>query len=82
MMMNCNDFANEISQLEHVAKSPGARVIITTKYHAEYAGEGVEYSWDFSKSCYRRHPLSAKKGKDKFDALLKNASPANLLLST
>ena len=39
------DFANEVSQLEYVAQSLGARVIITTKYHAEYAGEGIEYSW-------------------------------------
>jgi len=47
MMENCFDFANEMSQLEFVCKSLGGRAVITTKFHAEYAGEGVEYSWGF-----------------------------------
>ena len=66
LLENCTDFANEISQLEHVGKSLGVRVLITTKYHAKYAGEGIEYSWGYSKSGFQRHPLSAKKGKDNF----------------
>ena len=70
LLENCTDFANEISQLEHVGKSLGVRVLITTKYHAKYAGEGIEYSWGYSKSGFRRHPLSAKKGKDNFVSLL------------
>ena len=41
ILKNQPDFANKISQLEYVAKSLGARVIITTKYHVEYAGEGI-----------------------------------------
>ena len=41
-------------------------MVITTKYHAEYAGEGIEYSWGYSKSIYRRHPLAAKKGRQNF----------------
>ena len=45
-------------------------MIITTKYHAEYAGEGIEYSWGYSKSLYRRHPLAAKKGRDNFIKLV------------
>ena len=44
ILENYTDFANEISQLEYVGKSLGIRVLITTKYHAEYAGEEVEYS--------------------------------------
>ena len=44
MMKSCSDFASEVSQLEHVAESLGAKVIITTKYHSEYSGEGVDYS--------------------------------------
>lgn len=70
LMESCTDFANEVSQLEYVGQCLGVRVIITTKYHAEYAGEGVEYSWGFSKCVYRRNPLSAKKGKINFDALV------------
>ena len=60
MMENCFDFANEMSQLEFVCKSVGGRAVITTKFHAEYAGEGVEYSWGFSKCLYRRYPLASK----------------------
>jgi len=36
---------NEKSQLEYVCESLGVEALITTKYHAEYAGEGIEYSW-------------------------------------
>ncbi|EJK53460.1 hypothetical protein THAOC_27108, partial [Thalassiosira oceanica] len=45
MMGKCTDFAEEVSQLEAIGKKLGCSVIITTKYHAEYAGEGIEYSW-------------------------------------
>ena len=66
MMGSCPDFQNEVCQLAHIGNELGVRVIITTKYHAEYAGEGIEYSWGFSKSYYRRQPLVKKKGKEKF----------------
>jgi hypothetical protein len=62
MMERCTDFLNEVSQLEHIGESLGVRVVITTKYHAEYAGEGIEYSWGYAKCLDRGHPLSAKKG--------------------
>ena len=70
MMANCPDFLNEMSQLEYVCQQLGTKTIITTKYHAEFAGEGIEYSWGFSKSFYRRFPLKMKQGKDKFDKLV------------
>ena len=70
-MDNCTDFVNEISQLEYVVKSLGVRVIITTKYRAEYGDEGVEYSWGYSKLRYWRNPLSAKKSKDSFLVLVR-----------
>jgi len=79
MMETCTDFVNETSQLEHVGNSLGMRVIITTKYHAEYAGEGIEYSWGYSKSAYRRNPLSAKKGKDQFYALVDKCISRDLI---
>ncbi len=41
---SCTDFANKTTQLEFVCESLGAEAIITTKYHAKYAGEGIEYS--------------------------------------
>ena len=52
MLKSQPDFANEVSRLGYVARSVGARVIITTKYHAESAGEGIQYSWGYSKSLY------------------------------
>ena len=67
LMAAAPDFVNETSQVEHVCMELGKRAgveikaMISTKYHAEYAGEGIEYSWAFSKSLYRRHPLVAKK---------------------
>jgi hypothetical protein len=42
MLDSCTDFANKTTQLEFVCESLGAEVIITTKYHAEYSGEGIE----------------------------------------
>ncbi len=50
MLDSCTDFANETTQLEFVCESLGAEAIITTKYHAEYAGEGIEYSWGAAKA--------------------------------
>ena len=49
LLENCTDFKNETSQLEYLCEALGVRAVITTKYHAEYAGEGVEYSWGLSK---------------------------------
>ncbi|KAK1743974.1 hypothetical protein QTG54_005571 [Skeletonema marinoi] len=50
LIASCTDFQTEKT-----------KALITTKYHAEYAGEGIEYSWGFVKSLYRRHPLAQKK---------------------
>ena len=70
MLKSQPDFANKVSQLEFFAQSLGARVIIITQYYAKYAGEGIKYSWGYSKSLYRRHPLAAKKGRENFIELL------------
>jgi hypothetical protein len=66
----CTDFANEKTQLEYVCGCLGVKVVITTKYHAEYAGEGIEYSWGAAKAIYRRYPLYSKKGKGNFLGLV------------
>ncbi|KAL7528778.1 hypothetical protein ACHAXR_003942, partial [Thalassiosira sp. AJA248-18] len=70
LIESCHDFVSEVSQLEHVCLSLGCRALITTKYHAEYAGEGIEYCWGYSKALYRKYPLASKKGKENFDKLL------------
>jgi hypothetical protein len=50
MLETCTDFANEKTQLEFLCQSLGTEAPITTKYHAEYAGEGIEYSWGAAKA--------------------------------
>jgi len=66
------DFAAEETALQHVGCKIGVLVSITPKFHAEIAGEGIEYSWGVAKGVYRREPLESKKqGKEKFHALVK-----------
>ncbi len=81
LMGTCTDFANEKSQLEFVCQSLGVAALITTKYHAECAGEGIEYSWGASKAVYRRYPLASKKGKDNFDKLVVKCIWRDLLMT-
>jgi hypothetical protein len=70
LLATCTDFANEMTQLEYVCSSLGVKVLITTKFHAEFAGEGIEYSWGAAKAIYRRYPLYCKKGKVNFIGLV------------
>ena len=44
----------------------------TPKYHCELAGEGIEYSWGWSKKKYRRQLYANKKGNSAFKELLVN----------
>ena len=70
LMASCLDFAEEMTALQHVGSQLGVSVIITPKFHAELAGEGVEYSWGVAKGIYRRKPLNSKKSKDAFKRLV------------
>ncbi len=79
LMGSCTDFANEKSQQEYVCQSLGVEALITTKYHTEYAREGIEYSWGASKAVYRRYPLACKKGKANFDSLIVKCISRDLL---
>ena len=79
LLGQCADFQNEVSQLEFVCKQLGATALITPKYHAELAGEGIEYTWGFLKSIYRRYPLEKKKGKTQFEALLNQCLSRDLI---
>ena len=86
MMDSAPDFIAEMSQLEYVCKELGNRAgikveaVMTTKYHAEYAGEGIEYSWGYSKALYRRQPLEKKKKtKDKFYELVDYCTSRSVL---
>ena len=82
MASSCLDFlAEEMTALQHVGKELGVSVIITPKFHAEMAGEGIEYSWGVAKSVYRHKPLESKKGKTSFKALV-NESASREVLTT
>ena len=70
LMESCLDFAEEITMLQHIGSELGVTVFTTPKFHAELAGEGVEYSWGLSKGQYRRKPLKQKKNKKGFHALV------------
>jgi hypothetical protein len=79
MLETCTDFANEKTQLEFVCQSLGMEALITTKYHAKYAGEGIEYSWGEAKAVYPCYPLASKKGKEKFVNLVSKCTSRELL---
>ncbi|KAG7342342.1 hypothetical protein IV203_007435 [Nitzschia inconspicua] len=46
------------------------QVMFTPKFHAEMAGEGIEYSWGFAKGSYRRKPLQKKRKRSDFEDLV------------
>ena len=79
LMGSCTDFANKKLQLEYVCQSLGVEALITTKNHAKYAGEGIEYSWGASKAVYRRYLLACKKGKANFDSFIAKCILRDLL---
>jgi hypothetical protein len=66
LMASCRDFKDEEMALQNLGAQLGVQVQLTPKFHAELAGEGVEYSWAHMKAYYRRLPLSQKKGRDNF----------------
>jgi len=79
LMASCLDFAEEMTALQHVGKELGVSVIISPKFHAEMAGEGIEYSWGISKNVYRKKPLDSKKAKISFKALVKECTSRDIL---
>ena len=70
----CTDFANEKSQLEFVFKSLGVEALINLKYHPEFAGEVIEYSFEHQKQCIRGILLRQKRGKITLTSLSLSAS--------
>lgn len=52
LMESCLDFANKITELQSMGKEPGVEVMITPKFHADIAGEGIEYAWGVAKSVF------------------------------
>ena len=74
IMAQCTDFKHEETALQFLGSQLGVTVLLTPKFHAELAGEGVEYSWAHAKAYYRRMPLSRKRGKENFKQLVRDCT--------
>jgi hypothetical protein len=56
--------------LQFLGKQLGLRVLFTPKFHCEFAGKGIEYTWAHAKAKMRITPLREKKGRQNFIALV------------
>ena len=74
LMGRCRDFQEEETALQHLGVRLGLTVDFTPKFHAELAGEGVEYCWAHAKGYYRRMPLAQKRGRENFKTLVKDST--------
>ncbi|KAI2495979.1 hypothetical protein MHU86_18546 [Fragilaria crotonensis] len=66
LMGNCNDFKTEETALQFLGSQLGVQVMLTPKFHCEFAGEGIEYAWAQAKALMRRTPMREKKGRVNF----------------
>jgi len=74
LLAECTDFKEEETALQYLWTQLGVTVQLTPKFHAELAGEGVEYSWAHAKAYYRRVPVSRKRGRGNFKDLVKECT--------
>jgi hypothetical protein len=72
LMGNCSDFKAEKSALEFLGSQLGCKVMLTPKFHCEFAGEGIEYSWAQAKAIMRRTPIGERRGRANFIPLVMN----------
>ena len=82
IMANTTDFQNEESLLQSKGRELGVLVDRSPKCHCEIAGEGIEYSWGFSKNRYRRLPLKNKRKKDEFRNLVRDCLSRDMITTT
>ena len=73
IMAECTDFKHEESALQYLGSQLGVKVLLTPKFHAELAGEGVEYSWAHANANYRRCHCLANEGKKTLSSWYKTA---------
>jgi hypothetical protein len=66
LMGNCFDFKTEETALQFLGSQLGLQVMLTPKFHCEFAGEGIEYAWAQAKAIMRRTPMREKKGRINF----------------
>jgi hypothetical protein len=79
ILASCLDFANEATELQTMGEKMGVKVIATTKFHAEMAGEGTEHLWGVVKSWHRSKPHEAKRKKASFLQLVRDCLDPALL---
>ncbi|KAI2493034.1 hypothetical protein MHU86_21508 [Fragilaria crotonensis] len=80
LLSECKDFKEEETALQYLGTQLGVTVDLTPKFHAELAGEGVEYNWAHAKAYYRRVPVSRKRGRENFKEHVKECtSPTKVL---
>jgi hypothetical protein len=66
LLGSCVDFDEEETMLQSMGRKMGALIDRTLKYHPDFAGEGIKYSWGCAKHYYQRLPLEEKRKKEKF----------------
>ncbi len=71
LMAECMNFQNEETALQYLGTPLGVTVELTPKFHAKLAGKHVEYSWAHAKAFYRQVPVSRKRVRDNFKAVVK-----------
>ena len=64
------DFMEQETLLQYYCKQLGVESDRSPKCHPEIAREGIEFNWGCSKVHYRGQPMSKKKTKDNFFALV------------
>lgn len=79
LMATCYDFQNEKSSLTILGEDLQVKVRHTPKFHAELAGEGIEYCWGFCKGIYRRLPTASKKGRASFQKLVRECTSPRIV---
>ena len=73
-LADCTDFENAETNLQMIARTLGVQAERSPKFHCEIAGEGIEYDWAHCKQKYRKRPLTDKKTRDNFLALVKEVT--------
>ena len=70
LMNECPDVKEEKSAMEKRAADLLGRhnrnieILVSTKYHCEMAGEGIEYGWGYAKKVFQSILLQQKRTKD------------------
>ena len=79
LMQKQQDFMSEVTLLQFHGSKLGVTIDRSPKCHPEIAGEGIEFLWAISKLYYRSQPISRKRTKNDFLALVKESFSADVI---